>query len=57
MHQLWSYRDYVDHLTHSSNLVRRWAFEAIEERFSRRYTKGSRKNKFAELALRFGRSD
>ncbi len=38
MHQLWSYRDYVDHLSHSNSLVRRWAFEAIEKRFPRRFT-------------------
>jgi len=39
MHQLWSYHDYVDHLTHPNDLVRRWAFKAIKERFPRRYTK------------------
>ena len=38
MHQLWSYQDYVSYLTHTNNLVRRWAFKAIEERFPRRYT-------------------
>lgn len=38
MHQLWSYQDHVSYLTHSNNLVRRWAFNAIEERSPRRYT-------------------
>ena len=33
MHQLWSYQDYVDHLTHPNDLVRRWAFEALQEIF------------------------
>jgi hypothetical protein len=40
MHQLWSYQDCVDHLSHSNSLVRRWAFEAIEKRFPRRFTTG-----------------
>jgi hypothetical protein len=38
MRQLWSYQDYLSHLTHTNNLVRRWAFKAIEKRFPRRYT-------------------
>jgi hypothetical protein len=49
MHPLWSYQDYVDHLAHPNNLVRRWAFEAIEKRFPRQYTK--------EVAKLIGDSD
>jgi len=49
MRQLCSYQDYVDHLTHPGSLVRRWAFEAIEKRFPRRYT--------GEVAKLIGDSD
>ncbi len=39
MKRIWSYQDYVDHLTHPNNFVRRWAFNAIGKQFPRRYTK------------------
>jgi HEAT repeat protein len=38
MHRLWSYQDYVGHLSHSSSLVRNWAFEAISEQYPRRFS-------------------
>jgi len=38
MEPLFHYQDYVDYLGHSSNLVRQWAFSAIERRFPRRCT-------------------
>jgi len=38
MRQLWSYQDYVEHLSHSNIVVRRWAFEVLKERFPRQYT-------------------
>lgn len=49
MRQLWCYQDYVDHLGHSNNLVRRWAFETIEKRFPYRCT--------TEVARLIGDSD
>lgn len=38
MNPLWTYQDYVDHLAHSNYLVRRWAFQAINNRFPCVYT-------------------
>ncbi len=38
MTKLWGYEDYVDHLSHQNDLVRRWAFGAIENRYPNRYT-------------------
>ena len=38
MEPLFDYQDYVDYLGHSSDLVRQWAFSAIERRFPRRCT-------------------
>jgi len=38
MNKLWDYEDYVDHLSHPNQLVRRWAFEAIENHYANRYT-------------------
>lgn len=35
MNRLWSYKDYVERLSHPSYLVRRWAFNAIENRYPR----------------------
>ena len=37
MNKLWNYEDYVSHLSHESMLVRRWAFNALENRFANRY--------------------
>ncbi len=38
MNKLWGYKDYAKHLYHSNKLLRRWAFQAFEERFQNRYT-------------------
>ena len=38
MNKLWNYEDYVKHLSHRSSLVRRWAFEALEEHYPNRFT-------------------
>jgi hypothetical protein len=38
MNRLWNYEDFVERLTHSSSLVRTWAFDIIERRFPRYYT-------------------
>ena len=38
MKRLWKYEDYVDHLSHQNELVRRWAFNALENRYLNRYT-------------------
>lgn len=38
MTKLWGYEDYVYHLSHQNDLVRRWAFGAIENRYPNRYT-------------------
>jgi len=38
MSKLWDYEDYVNHLSHSNQLVRRWAFDAIENRYANKYT-------------------
>lgn len=38
MNKLWDYVDYVNQLSHKNKLVRRWAFEALENRFANRYT-------------------
>ncbi len=37
MHRIWSYQDYVSHLSHSSSLVRTWAFKKISEQYPRRF--------------------
>lgn len=38
MKKLWDYEDYVNHLSHANKLVRRWAFNALENHFSNKYT-------------------
>ena len=38
MNKLWNYEDYVDHLSHPNQLVRRRAFEAIENHYANKYT-------------------
>jgi HEAT repeat protein len=38
MNKLWKYEDYVNHLSHENGLVRRWAFDALENRYLNRYT-------------------
>ncbi len=38
MGKLWNYEDYVDHLTHKNDLVKRWALNALENRYLNRYT-------------------
>ncbi len=37
MNKLWDYKDYVKHLKHPNKLLRRWAFQALEECFPNRY--------------------
>ena len=37
MHKLWTYEDYVKHLSHENSLVRRWAFDAITNRYPNKY--------------------
>ena len=37
MHILWTYEDYVKHLSHKNSLVRRWAFDAITNRYPNKY--------------------
>ena len=37
MHRIWSYQDYVSHLSHSSSLVRTWAFKKISEQYPLRF--------------------
>ncbi len=39
MKRLWNLTDYIEKLSHHSGLVRRWAFEAIEEFHPRQYVK------------------
>lgn len=39
MEKLWTYQDYVGHLSHPNSLVRRWAFDALDTQYSRVYTK------------------
>lgn len=39
MKRLWNLTDYIEKLSHHSGLVRRWAFEAIEELYPRQYVK------------------
>ena len=39
MNQLWTYQNYVEHLSHTNTFVRRWAFETIEKQFPRKVTK------------------
>ena len=38
MKKLWDYEDYENHLSHANNLVRRWAFEALNNHYPNRYT-------------------
>jgi hypothetical protein len=38
MNELWKYEDYVNHLSHENEIVRRWAFSALENRFVNKYT-------------------
>ncbi|MDA9761828.1 SEC-C metal-binding domain-containing protein [Desulfobacterales bacterium] len=38
MNRLWKYNDYVNHLSHENEIVRRWAFSALENCFLNRYT-------------------
>jgi len=38
MNKLWRYEDYVNHLSHENGIVRRWAFDALENRYLNRYT-------------------
>lgn len=38
MKKLWDYEDYVNHLAHANRLVRRWAFEALNNHYPNRYT-------------------
>lgn len=38
MNKLWDYQDYVNHLSHKNRLVRRWAFEALENHYPNIYT-------------------
>ncbi len=37
MHKLWTYEDYVIHLSHENSLVRRWAFDAITNQYPNKY--------------------
>ncbi len=39
MNPIWTYQDYVNHLAHPNNLVRKWAFDALDERYPRCFTK------------------
>jgi HEAT repeat protein len=38
LNKLWKYNDYVNHLSHENEIVRRWAFSALENCFLNRYT-------------------
>lgn len=38
MNRIWGYQDYVNHLSHQNNTVRRWAFSALENHYPNRYT-------------------
>ncbi len=38
MNKLWKYEDYVNRLSHENEIVRRWSFNALENRFLNRYT-------------------
>jgi hypothetical protein len=38
MNKLWDYEDYVNHLSHQNKIVRRWAFQALENHYPNRYT-------------------
>ncbi|MDM8536239.1 SEC-C metal-binding domain-containing protein [Desulfobacterales bacterium HSG17] len=38
MNKLWNYEDYVKHLSHENKIVRKWAFNAIENHYPNRYT-------------------
>ena len=38
MNKLWDYKDYVNHLSHENRLVRRWAFNALENHYPNIYT-------------------
>src|SRR6056297_2782128 len=37
MNKLWDFDDYVNHLTHENGLVRRWALNALDNRFPNKY--------------------
>ncbi len=37
MNKLWDFNDYVNHLTHRSGIVRRWALDALDNRFPYKY--------------------
>jgi len=38
MNLIWKYEDYVNYLAHKNIIIRRWAFDAIENRYPNRYT-------------------
>ncbi|MDM8536240.1 SEC-C metal-binding domain-containing protein [Desulfobacterales bacterium HSG17] len=38
MTKLWNYEDYVNYLSHDNKMVRRWAFDKIENHYPNRYT-------------------
>jgi hypothetical protein len=38
MNRIWSYQDYIKHLSHSSSLVRTWAFKKITEQYPRHFS-------------------
>jgi len=38
MDKLWNYEDYVNYLSHENKIVRRWAFEKIENHYPNTYT-------------------
>ena len=38
MNRLWGYEDYINHLSHQNKIVRRWAFSALENHYSNRFT-------------------
>ena len=37
MHRLWTYEDYVEHLSHPDSLVRTWAYYGIENQYPQRF--------------------
>jgi hypothetical protein len=37
MQRIWAYDDYVEHLSHPSSLVRKWAYDGITEQYPRRF--------------------
>jgi HEAT repeat protein len=40
MNRLWGFEDYINHLSHQNKIVRRWAFSALENHYSNRFTDG-----------------